>query len=108
VTNADKVRERLHKSKIDDMSAHGETIRADGLVEHVAYNMQVENLFGAEVSLGLLSRRGEDVGRTGIRYACGIDLLAGQDIVGPYGLSSSIHRRPASLDEFCFSQLGQD
>jgi branched-chain amino acid transport system substrate-binding protein len=41
-TNADKVMEQLHTTKIDDMYAHGGTIRADGLMEHAMYIMQVK------------------------------------------------------------------
>jgi branched-chain amino acid transport system substrate-binding protein len=41
-TDPDKVMERLHKTKIDDMFATGGTIRADGLMEHDMYIMQVK------------------------------------------------------------------
>jgi branched-chain amino acid transport system substrate-binding protein len=41
-TDPDKVMEELHKTKIDDMFATGGTIRADGLMEHEMYIMQVK------------------------------------------------------------------
>jgi branched-chain amino acid transport system substrate-binding protein len=41
-TDADKVLEQLHKTTIDDMYTAGGTIRADGLMEHAMYVMQVK------------------------------------------------------------------
>jgi branched-chain amino acid transport system substrate-binding protein len=41
-TDADKVMDELHKTKIDDMFTDGGTIRADGLMEHSMYVMQVK------------------------------------------------------------------
>ena len=41
-TDADKVMEQLHKTKIDDMFTDDGTIRADGLMEHAMYVMQVK------------------------------------------------------------------
>ena len=41
-TDADKVMEQLHKTKIDDMFTDNGTIRADGLMEHAMYVMQVK------------------------------------------------------------------
>jgi branched-chain amino acid transport system substrate-binding protein len=41
-TDPDKVMAELHKTKIDDMFASGGQIRADGLMEHDMYVMQVK------------------------------------------------------------------
>jgi len=41
-TDADKVMEQLHKTKIDDMFTSNGVIRADGLMEHDMYIMQVK------------------------------------------------------------------
>src|SRR6202167_3728223 len=41
-TDPDKVMEQLHKTKIDDMFTDNGTIRADGLMEHAMYVMQVK------------------------------------------------------------------
>jgi branched-chain amino acid transport system substrate-binding protein len=41
-TDADKVMAELHKAKIDDMFTSNGTIRADGLMEHEMYIMQVK------------------------------------------------------------------
>src|SRR5271169_6468448 len=41
-TDADKVMEQLHKTKIDDMFTDNGMIRADGLMEHAMYIMQVK------------------------------------------------------------------
>jgi len=41
-TDADKVMEQLRKTKIDDMFTDDGTIRADGLMEHAMYVMQVK------------------------------------------------------------------
>ena len=41
-TDADKVMEQLHKTKIDDMFTDNGTIRADGLMEHAMYVMKVK------------------------------------------------------------------
>jgi branched-chain amino acid transport system substrate-binding protein len=41
-TDADKVMEQLRKTKIDDMFTEDGTIRADGLMEHAMYVMQVK------------------------------------------------------------------
>jgi branched-chain amino acid transport system substrate-binding protein len=41
-TDADKVMEQLHETKIDDMFTDDGTIRADGLMEHAMYVMQVK------------------------------------------------------------------
>lgn len=41
-TDSDKVMAELHKAKIDDMFASGGKIRADGLMEHEMYIMQVK------------------------------------------------------------------
>ena len=41
-TDADKVMEQLHKTKIDDMFTDDGTIRTDGLMEHPMYIMQVK------------------------------------------------------------------
>ena len=41
-TDADKVMDELHKMKIDDMFTDDGTIRADGLMEHAMYVMQVK------------------------------------------------------------------
>jgi branched-chain amino acid transport system substrate-binding protein len=41
-TDPDKVMAELHKAKIDDMFANGGKIRADGLMEHEMYVMQVK------------------------------------------------------------------
>jgi len=42
-TDPDKVMAELHKAKIDDMFASNGKIRADGLMEHEMYVMQVKN-----------------------------------------------------------------
>jgi branched-chain amino acid transport system substrate-binding protein len=41
-TDADKVMDELHKAKIDDMFTDNGIIRADGLMEHAMYIMQVK------------------------------------------------------------------
>jgi branched-chain amino acid transport system substrate-binding protein len=41
-TDADKVMDELHKAKIDDMFTDNGVIRADGLMEHDMYVMQVK------------------------------------------------------------------
>ena len=41
-TDADKVMDELHKAKIDDMFTDAGVIRADGLMEHPMYVMQVK------------------------------------------------------------------
>src|SRR6185312_1126753 len=41
-TDADKVMAELHKAKIDDMFTSNGKIRADGLMEHEMYIMQVK------------------------------------------------------------------
>jgi branched-chain amino acid transport system substrate-binding protein len=41
-TDADKVMDELHKAKIDDMFTNNGVIRADGLMEHDMYVMQVK------------------------------------------------------------------
>jgi branched-chain amino acid transport system substrate-binding protein len=41
-TDADKVMAQLHKMKIDDMFTSDGKIRADGLLEHEMYIMQVK------------------------------------------------------------------
>lgn len=41
-TDSDKVMAELHKAKIDDMFASGGKIRADGLMDHEMYIMQVK------------------------------------------------------------------
>jgi branched-chain amino acid transport system substrate-binding protein len=41
-TDSDKVMEQLHKTKINDMFTDDGTIRADGLMEHAMYVMQVK------------------------------------------------------------------
>jgi branched-chain amino acid transport system substrate-binding protein len=41
-TNSDKVMDELHKAKIDDMFTDNGKIRADGLMEHQMYIMQVK------------------------------------------------------------------
>ena len=41
-TDADKVMAELHKTKIDDMFTDNGIIRADGLMEHAMYIMQVK------------------------------------------------------------------
>jgi branched-chain amino acid transport system substrate-binding protein len=41
-TDPDKVMAELHKAKIDDMFTASGTIRADGLMEHEMYIMQVK------------------------------------------------------------------
>jgi branched-chain amino acid transport system substrate-binding protein len=66
-TDADKVMEQLHETKIDDMFTDDGTIRADGThgARYVCHAGQ--EAVGIEISLGLLSRHPEDVGRTGVR-----------------------------------------
>ena len=66
-TDADKVMEQLHKTKIDDMFTDNGIIRADGLDGTCDVYHAGQEAFGIEISLGLLSRRAEDVGRTGVR-----------------------------------------
>jgi branched-chain amino acid transport system substrate-binding protein len=41
-TDAEKVMDELHKAKIDDMFTDNGVIRADGLMEHDMYVMQVK------------------------------------------------------------------
>ena len=41
-TDADKVMDELHKAKISDMFTDNGVIRADGLMEHQMYVMQVK------------------------------------------------------------------
>ena len=41
-TDPDKVMDELHKAKIDDMFTSNGVIRADGLMEHDMYVMQVK------------------------------------------------------------------
>ena len=42
MTDADKVMDELHKTKVDDMFTSDGVIRADGLLEHSMYVMQVK------------------------------------------------------------------
>jgi branched-chain amino acid transport system substrate-binding protein len=53
-TDPDKVMAQLKKTKINDMFAKGGTIRADGVMVHDMYVMQVKSPQGIQVSMGLL------------------------------------------------------
>ena len=79
-TDSDKVMDELHKTKIDDMFTDNGVIRADGLLEHDMYIMQVKNAGGIEGRMGLLQAREDDEGRGGVRQARRFGLPAGQEV----------------------------
>jgi hypothetical protein len=82
-TDADKVMDQLRKVKINDMFTDDGTIRADGLDGTFHVRDAGQEAVGIEISLGLLSRGAENVGRRGIRETVGFDLPTGQEIELP-------------------------
>ena len=68
-TDPDKVMAELHKTKIDDMFTANGVIRADGLMEHDMYVMQVKTPAEFEGPVGLLQARPDDERRGGVRQA---------------------------------------
>ena len=68
-TDADKVMAELHKAKIDDMFTSNGKIRADGLMEHEMYIMQVKTPSESETAVGLLSTCRDNARRSGFREA---------------------------------------
>ncbi len=79
-TDPDKVMDELRKTKINDMFTEDGTIRADGLMEHSMYVMQVKRPSESKYPLGLLSTRPKNVARTGVRQARGFYLPTGQEV----------------------------
>ncbi len=79
-TDSDKVMAELKKAKINDMFTKNGYVRADGLMVHTMYVMQVKTPSRVEVSLGLLQGDQGHAGRRGRRVAAGSDLSAGQEV----------------------------
>ncbi len=92
-TDADKVMEKLHGAKVNDIYTTDGVIRADGLLEHSMYVMQVKTPAESKSAWDLLKLVQTMSGRAGLRHDCRIDLPAGEEV-------TNCGRRLAAADPF--------
>ena len=80
-TNSEKVMAELKKMKIDDMFTNNGKIRADGLMEHEMYIMQVKKPERSQTTLGLLQAGSDHVRRRSIWKVVRLGVSAGCTLI---------------------------
>ncbi len=79
-TDADKVMEQLHKTKVDDMYTSDGIIRPGRTAAALDVCDAGQDAGGIKGAMGLLQARQDDVGRGGLWIARQLDLSPGQEI----------------------------
>ena len=86
-TDADKVMEQLHKTKVDDMFTSDGIIRPDGLLQHSMYVMQVKTPAESKGPWDYYKLVKNNVGGGGLRIARRLGLPAGQEVARQAAIS---------------------